>query len=300
VKSLAAALSSQSFSVTAELPVWGNMPAGEILRQAQQLAPYVDGIQFATHPQHRAVMSHIALAALLMREGIDPVTRLNCRDRNRQALRSDLIGLKALGVSSLLLSRGSLFVNQAAMEGTPVFDLNCRELITLAAEISDQQASGSGQEFMIGTSVTALRPNAGWKGDSCSARSSAGARFLQTQPCLSIPMLRHFMQRLVELRFTWKFAVIVTLAPLPGMKAATWQIEQATGVVIPKVVLNQLAEAPDPEQAGILLCAQQIREIATIPGVSGVNLLTLGNPAAVIAAIEASGVRGFKHLSVAG
>jgi 5,10-methylenetetrahydrofolate reductase len=153
---------------------------------------------------------------------------------------------------------------------------------------------------MIGTSVTALRPNAGWKGDSCSARSSAGARFLQTQPCLSIPMLRHFMQRLVELRFTWKFAVIVTLAPLPGMKAATWQIEQATGVVIPKVVLNQLAEAPDPEQAGILLCAQQIREIATIPGVSGVNLLTLGNPAAVIAAIEASGVRGFKHLSVAG
>jgi hypothetical protein len=75
------------------------------------------------------------------------------------------------------------------------------------------------------------------------------------------------------------------------MKAASWQFEQAQGTVIPKTILNELAKAADPEQSGIRLCARQMQEIAAIPGVSGVNLLTLGNPAAVIAAIEASGLR---------
>jgi len=291
LKTFARALASKSFAVTAEIPLWGNTPAGEILKQAQQLAPHIDGVQFAAHPRHRGHMSPLALAALLLREEVDPVTRLNCRDRNRLALRSDLIGLRALGASSLLLNRGSLTENQTAPEGKPVFDLNCRELIALAAEVGEEQRGEQGQEFMIGTGATVFRPNADWKAELYRTRAEAGARFLQTQPCWSVPMLRHFMQRLVDLRMTWNFAVIVTLAPLPGMKAASWQFEQAQGTVIPKTILNELAKATDPEQSGIRLCARQMQEIAAIPGVSGVNLLTLGNPAAVIAAIEASGLR---------
>ena len=76
------------------------------------------------------------------------------------------------------------------------------------------------------------------------------------------------------------------------MNAASWQYEQAQGTVIPKALVREIAEAPDPEQAGIKTCARQINEFSAIPGVGGVNLLTVGNPEAVIAAIEASGVRG--------
>lgn len=291
MKTFARALASQSFAITAEIPLWGNTSAGEIVKQANQLAPYVDGVQFATHPQHRGHMSPLALAAVLLREDIDPVTRLDCRDRNRPALRSDLIGLKALGVSSLVLNRSSLIENQGALDGKPVFDINCRELIALATEISEEQSGEPGQGFMIGTGATVFRPNADWKAELYKTRAREGARFLQTQPCLSVPMLRHFMRRLVDLRVTWNFAVIVTLAPLPGMNAARWQFEQAKGTVIPKAMLNELAAAAQPEQAGIQLCARQMQEIGAIPGVSGVNLLTLGNPDAVIAAIEASGLR---------
>jgi methylenetetrahydrofolate reductase (NADPH) len=291
MRTFARALASQAFTVTAELSPLGNMRVGEILQQAKEMAPFVDGVQVTENPQHRMQMSPVAMAALLLREGIYPVTHLNCRDRNRLALQSDLVGLRALGVSSLILNRGNLIQNPGALTGKPVYDINCRELISMAAGMSEKQPGEPGQEFMIGTSAIVFRPNADWKAELYQTRAKAGARFLQTQPCFSVPMLRHFMQRLVDLRATWKFAVVVTLAPLPGMEAARWQFENAQGAVIPKTIINEVATASDPEQAGIAICARQMREIAAIPGVSGVNLLTLGNPAAVIAAIKASGLR---------
>ena len=291
LKTFAQALASQSFTVTAELSLRGHMPASEILQQAKELAPFVDALQVAENPQQRGQMSPVALAALLLREGIDPVTRLNCRDRNRLALQNDLVGLKALGVSSLILNRGNRLQNPGTLTGKPVFDINCRDLISMAAEISEETVSGPGQEFMIGTSVTVFSPKPDWKAEILKTRASAGARFLQTQPCFSVALLRRYMQRVIDLRMTWNYAVVVTLAPLLGMELPRWQLEILRGTDIPKSIVNELAAAPDPELAGIEICARQMQEIAAIPGVSGVNLLTLGNPAAVIAAIEASGLR---------
>ena len=42
---------------------------------------------------------------------------------------------------------------------------------------------------------------------------------------------------------------------------------------------------------GILICAELMQEISEIPGVSGVNLMTTGDPKALPAAIRASGLR---------
>jgi len=291
LKTLAQVLASQSFAVTAEMSIRGHTPASEILEQAKKLAPLVDGVQVAENPEQRRQISPVAVAALLLREGIDPVTRLNCRDRNGRALQSDLVGLKALGVSSLILDRDHRLQIPGTLTGKPVFDIKGRELISMAAEIGEEQPRGPGEEFMIGTSATVFAPKPDWKAESLNKRAKAGARILQTQPCFSVPTLHRYMQSLVDLRLTWKYAVIVTLAPLPGMESARWQIENSRGTVIPKTIVNELATATDPEQAGIEICARQMQEIAAIPGVSGVNLLTLGNPAAVAAAIEASGLR---------
>jgi methylenetetrahydrofolate reductase (NADPH) len=291
LKTFAQALTSHSFTLTAEMPFSGNTPAGEILQQAAQLAPFVDGVQVTENPQNRVQISPLAVAALLLREGIDPVIRMNCRDRNRLALHSDLVGLKALGVSSLILNRGNLMENPGTLTGKPVFDINCRELIAMAAGLGEEPPGEPAKQFMIGTSTTVFAPKQDWKANLLKTRTAAGARFLQTQPCFGIPILRRYMKRLVDLRMTWNYAVVVTLAPLPGMESGRWQLENPKGTVVPRTIANSLAAATDPERAGIEICARQMREIAAIPGVSGVNLLTLGNPAAVIAAIKQSGLR---------
>ena len=291
MKTLASALSSQSFTITAEIPVPGHTPASEILQQATALSPFVDCIQIAENPWQHGNISPVALSAMLLHEGIDPVTRLNCRDRNRLALHSDLVGLQALGVTSLILNRDNRLQSPGSLAGKPVFDMNCNELISLADAVSDENQGQTDQKFTIGTSSAVFSPKPDWKAERLKGWAKSGARFLQTLPCFNVPLLRRYMQHLVDLRMTWNFAVVVTLAPLPGMEVARWQLENSRGSVVPKPLVNELAAADDPERTGIEICARQMQEIATIPGVSGINLMTLGNPTAVVAAIRASGLR---------
>lgn len=291
IKTLAGALAGKSFSITAEIPLRALSPIDEIVQRAKELLPWVDGIQVSENPRQTGQVSPVALAALLLDQGIDPITRLNCRDRNRLALQADLVGLKLLGVSSLILDRSNRLEIPGALNGKPVFDVNGRDLITMASNISEEQLRGSTQEFMVGTSVNAFFPKPDWSAQHLETLASAGTRFVQTQPCFSVPLLRRYVRQLVELKLTWKFAVIVTLAPLPGIEFARWQLDNPRGTRVPKSIANELAAASNPEKAGIEICARQMRKIAAIPGVSGINLLTLGNPAAVAAAIEASGLR---------
>ena len=291
MKTLAGALSRKSFSITAEIPLRARSPMDEIVQRAKELLPWVDGIQVSEDPRNSDQVSPVALASLLLNEGIDPITRLNCRDRNRRALHGDLAGLKLLGVSSLILDRGNRLEVPGALAGKPVFDINARELTRMASDISEEQLRGSTREFMIGASVNAFAPKPDWNAERLGGMATAGTRFIQTQPCFDVPLLRRYVQRLVELKLTWKLSVIVTLAPLPGMEFARWQLDSPSGTRVPKTIANELASSSDPEQSGVAICAHQMRNIAAIPGVSGINLLTLGNPGAVAAAIEASGLR---------
>ena len=39
------------------------------------------------------------------------------------------------------------------------------------------------------------------------------------------------------------------------------------------------------------ICAESLHEFANIPGIAGANLVNLGDPALIVAAIEESGLR---------
>jgi methylenetetrahydrofolate reductase (NADPH) len=259
LKTFRQALQSAGFSITAELSVQRQTTIDEALRQAGVLAESVDAIQVPWNSDSQGQASPLALAGLLIRQGIDPIPWLDCRDRNRIALQSDLLGLRAIGVTSIILNRGRHSTNGNELKSRPVFDLSCRELVAMANAMNEEEWSGSGNEFVIGTGAAAVAPETDWDAGPLLARASAGARFLQIQPCFDLDLLRQYMQRLVEARITWNYSVIVSLAADPRDRVET--------------------------------CAGQMREIAEIPGVSGFNLLTLGDPEAVIAAIDASGLR---------
>jgi methylenetetrahydrofolate reductase (NADPH) len=166
-----------------------------------------------------------------------------------------------------------------------------RELIALAASFGGDEAARPGPEFFIGTSARVFRPNQEWQAEALGARAAAGARFLQTQLCFNVNVLRQYMQALVAARLTWRFSVIVSLAVLPSAVTAQWVKKNLSGSRVPKSVIRRLEQAADPVQEGIRICAEKMQEIAAIPGVSGINLMTTGDAAAIPAAIEASGLR---------
>jgi methylenetetrahydrofolate reductase (NADPH) len=96
------------------------------------------------------------------------------------------------------------------------------------------------------------------------------------------------MDRLVEARTTWKFSVIVSLAPLPSADTARWVKEQMPDSKIPEALIKRLEQAPDPELEGIRICAEAMQEVAEIPGITGVHLMSTGSPEHISAAIDAS------------
>lgn len=277
-------------AITAELSLGRRSGRTDIARQAGLFRGRVDGVQIADNPLAWVHMSAVSASAILLQEGLDPVPILSCRDRNRIALLSDLLGLSALGVSSVLLMRGRRVPKKHALHASTVFDMTGRELIAMAAGLSEEE--GARVPFCIGTGVKAHRAPKGWRAEALQQKAEAGAQFIQTQICYNLDILRHYLERLVEARATWNFSVIASLAPLPSAETARWVKENMPDSKIPRSLIQRISQAADPEQESILACAETMQEMAQIPGLSGIHLMTTGDPEHIAAAIDASGLAG--------
>ena len=130
------ALRTRDFTLTAELALDAQSNRESIIAQVTTLADFVDALQVPDNVTGEVHMSPLAAAAILREAGIDPVVHMNCRDRNRVALRADLLGAAALGVSSLLLMRGKEIPTESKPKIKQVYDWGGRKLIAAAAAIS--------------------------------------------------------------------------------------------------------------------------------------------------------------------
>jgi 5,10-methylenetetrahydrofolate reductase len=178
----------------------------------------------------------------------------------------------------------------------PVFDTGATELIAVARAMRNGQVpSGKplnpAPEFFIGAVGTVFNPEEDWKPRGLTAKLDAGAQFVQTQPCFDMAALRSYLDRLMKERLTWRCQVIVGLACLPSVTAARWMSDMAGGALIPEDIMRRLGQARDPEQEGVVICAELLQEVMENTGVAGVNLMPLGNLDAVAEAVKLSGIR---------
>src|SRR5687767_5000311 len=95
---LSEALRAGRFAVTAEVVPPVSTDAEALLKKAQPLRGLADAVNVTDGASAHAAMSPLAAAAILLRNGIESVLQLTCRDRNRIALQSDLLGAAALGI----------------------------------------------------------------------------------------------------------------------------------------------------------------------------------------------------------
>ncbi len=290
MKSFSQALQSDRLTVTADLTLNTQSGADDIARQVDLLGPHVAGLQVTDNPWAWVQMSATSAASLVLQRGLDVIPILTCRDRNRIALMSDLLGLRALGVGSVILTRGHKIPQQHQLKAQAVFDVSGRELVSMAAQLGESDPPAPGKEFFIGIGARAFRASKGWDAESLTERAKAGARFLQTQLCFNTEILRQYLQALVATRMTWKYSVIVSLTVLPSAQTALWLKKHLSDSRIPKGVIERLEKAHDPQAEGIALCAELMREIAEIPGVSGINLMTVGDADSLREAITLSGL----------
>lgn len=296
MKTLREALRSEELALTAELTLDPRTGPEAVVEQARILADTVDAVQIPDHRHSRPHLSNVAVAALLLSNGIDPVIQMNCRDRNRVALQSDIVGARALGASNLLLLRGPNFPEGHRPKSTGVFDVGAIELLTTAAMIRDGDAfpgtaPAGAPDLYLGTVATAFPPSEGWEPEKLTSKADAGAQFIQLQPCLDMDLLRAYVARIVDAKLTWRFQLLAGLVVLPSAEAAREFRKVRSDSIIPPEAVQRLEAAEDPAAEGVAMAAEQLTIIAGMPGLSGVTLVTPGDPALIPAAIRAAGLR---------
>ena len=283
---LARRLDAGTFVMTAEIVPPVSCDADDLLARTLPLKGVADAVNVTDGAGARAHIAATAAAALLVRAGIEPILQLTCRDRNRIALQSDLMGAAAMGVRNLLLLRGDDPKAGDQPDAKPVFDLDTRALAETARLMRDEgrlphgAAVAGRPAFFLGAADMPIDPPPGWRPDGLAAKVAAGAQFVQTQFCMDVGVVRRYMARLAEAGLTDRVSILIGVNPLRSAKSAAWMRRHLFGTIIPDAMVARMEAAADPAAEGRRICVELIAELATIPGVAGVHVMAPGNAAA--------------------
>jgi methylenetetrahydrofolate reductase (NADPH) len=294
LSSFEAKLRAGQFVITAEIAPPLSTDRQHLLERAMPLARLADAINITDGASARVHMSAVTAAGVLVQHGIEPILQFTCRDRNRIALQSDLLGAAALGVHNLLLLTGDDPRAGDQPDAKPVFDLDSRALIETAVAIRDKNELPSGRkvagraDFFIGVADTPLDPPADWAPVALQNKIAAGAQFAQTQFCMDLGVARRYVTRLEEAGIAERLFILIGIAPLASVRSALWIREHLPGSIIPDALVGRLERAGDPKVEGKRICIELLHELSEIPGVSGAHIMAPRNQSAIAEVITAA------------
>ena len=286
MKTFREAISKQNFVITAECFLKPETDAESIRHQAELLRDHVDAVLLTDNQFGALHMSTIAAARLMLENEVDPIVQLTCRNRNRISLLADLLGAAALGVTSLQLVRGNRIPKDVDSRPKAVLDINATELIATAASLKSDERLSAIPDLYIGAAAAPHEPKADWVPRKLLAKAEAGARFLLTYTSMDIELLRRYMKRLVATQMTRRMTVIVSTAIFTSAEDAKWMRDNRPNVMIPDSIILRLESASNPRKEGLAICAEQLAQLAQMPGVSGANIMATTDLAMIPQAIE--------------
>jgi methylenetetrahydrofolate reductase (NADPH) len=298
VSELAQRLASGRFTITAELVPPVSSDPDEIIKRAVPLKGLATAVNVTDGAGAKVHLSSLAASRILVESGIEPILQMTCRDRNRLALQSDLLGAMAFGIRNLLMVTGDDPKAGDQPDAKPVFDLDSTRLLALAHRLATERRLASGAlvrgptELFLGAAALPMDPPAGWTAADLVAKAEAGAQFVQTQFCMDLGVVRHWTRRLEELGLTGRLKVLIGIAPLASARSARWMRERLYGTIIPDAVIDRLDRVADPNREGVKICVELLHELAAIPGIAGAHLMAPANPDAIPAAIAAFAATG--------
>lgn len=288
MKTFRDAIGERNFVITAECFLKPETDAESIRVQADLLRKHVDGVLLTDNQFGALHMSTIAAARLMLDNGVDPIVQLSCRNRNRISLLADILGAAAMGVTSLMLVRGNRIPTNVDTRPKAVLDVSATELIAIAAALKNDERLPAFPNLFIGGAMVAHEPKADWKPQKILARVEAGAHFFLTYTSMDAELLRRYMKRLVATKITHKATIIVSVSIFTSAAEAIWMRDSRPNVLIPDDLIQRLESARDPREEGVAICAEQLSQLARIPGISGANIMATTDLSLIPEAIAAA------------
>lgn len=287
-------LESGHFAVTAELTPPRGAELQSLTEAAAMLRPAVTAVNLTDGAGAKVRMSSLAAAIHLRQQDIEPILQVACRDRNRIAIQSDLLGAAAFDINNVLVITGDSVPE--GDDAAPVFDFNSHTLLTSIQQLTGNGMTAAGgqltvrPQFFCGTADMPFDAPDDWVPETLIAKQRAGARFVQSQYCFDMDLLRRYMQKLAANGLTDKLYYLPGLGPLRSADSARWIRDKLHGSVMPDGVIRRMAAARDPHEEGIEICAELMQQARDIPGVSGVHLMAPGHHKAVVDAVQLAGL----------
>ncbi|HLN71228.1 MAG TPA: methylenetetrahydrofolate reductase [Streptosporangiaceae bacterium] len=297
--SLRERLASGSFAVTAEISPPRGASTSKITETAAQLKDWVDAVNVTDNQGSNVRLASWAGSLAVQRAGLDPVMQMTCRDRNRIALQSDLLGACALGIRNILVMTGDHPKFGDHPEAKPVFDLDSAQLLWTLRTMRDQHVLLSGRKLdpapdcFLGAVENPFAPPVPFRAERLGKKVAAGAQFVQTQFVFDVPAFARWMAQVRDLGLHERCAVLAGVGAVRSVKALDYMRDHVPGVDVPDGTYQRLRAVPPEKTAaeGVKLAAEIIQQVSEIPGVSGVHLLVAGNERAVPDILEGAGIR---------
>lgn len=271
-------IQSDHFVVTAELGPPQHGDGSSVRKKANYFRNGVDGINVTDNQTGIVRMSSIATAKLLLEEKLEPVIQMTCRDRNRIALQSDLLGAAALGIENVLCLTGDhqKFGNHPEARG--VYDLDSVQLIAMVNRLNkgfflSEEPIEKPLNFFIGAAANPFAEPFEFRLMRLEKKIQAGARFIQTQAVFDLDRFCVWMRGVRELGLHRHAAILAGVLPVRSGKAIRYMKEEVSGIMIPGALIDRMDRAGDPKEEGIRIAVEIIQALQQEEGVRGIHLM---------------------------
>jgi 5,10-methylenetetrahydrofolate reductase len=311
-------LKNGHFAVTGELGPPQNADGDVIRKKAKLLKGNVDAVNLTDNQTAIVRMSSIGAGTIVVQEGLEPIIQMTCRDRNRLAMQSDLLGAYALGMRNLLCLSGDhqTFGNHPTAKN--VFDMDSIQMVQMVAMMRDAKVfqcgeAFKGQEprFFVGAAESPFANPIEFRPLRLGKKVKAGANFIQTQLIYDIEAFKTFMAKVRELGLHEKVYLLAGVGPLKSPTMARYMKDNVPGLRIPDQLIARMEAAGAPwagkskdeltkedkkarstawQTEGIQICIELIQQIREIEGVAGVHIMAIEWEDAVKPIVEGAGL----------
>jgi methylenetetrahydrofolate reductase (NADPH) len=270
---------------SAEISLPGRPEPGRVADRIATLAAHVDLVGLTDNHAGKARMSPLAAVALAREQGVSTVVHVSCRDRNRLALQSQVVGAVALGSAGIL-----------CVYGDPVDGLGRVGDMTTTTLLAAAREWATPRPVALGCVVDPFAREPGKELALLDRKRAAGAEFLQTQMVFDVPRLEQFLEQAADRGLLEHAHLYASVAVLRDRQMADFANSSLPGFRLPDAAYERIAAG-----GGVDLAIELAERLASVRQVNALHVMPLGDEASAgrVAAAYRSArgvpVRGAAH-----
>ena len=267
------------FVITAEVGPPKGIQIAPVVEKAKTYLSDLTAVNVTDNQASVMRMGGLPTCVALEAAGLTAILQMTCRDRNRIALQSELLGAAALGIENILCLTGDHTRLGDHPGAKPVFDLDSVSLLYAASQLEQgvdlagNKLVGEAPKFAKGAVVTTCSDSVDAQLSKMERKVMAGAEYFQTQAVFEPEKFISFMESAKPFAKPVQLGIVIP----KSAKMARFMNQNVAGIHVPEAMIEALDADKDRAKAGITgveIAAQIIRQCR--PYCQGIHIMALG------------------------